>query len=344
MKRILFVFLGVVCTLSLYADVTRTIKVTLNNSSPVEAEFDGLCTISLTANEFEDSIANLYLTVTNKCEEGYNLLTFDKGYSKKELKKCSIRFDKGFNEKNQINGWSGSDRCTKIEAGKLRSFQLASDINRQTQYKIPLYIAKTKRKKMIIVNHSTITLNVKLLPDKKVFEGLNQEVKDFLNEIKDVTICPNDKHQPSIDEQKKFYLDKSDPLVTRIEKVKKKYNLNDKDSEPYDSLISELKNINFQEEVCKKCSEVITRRVKTHTCRYCGMDAESVHKKLEGYYKVLDNKKSTDKDKEDAYNNANSLHRAYTEGCEKLKKKVNGSDLKDKINGIYESIKKVKQK
>lgn len=352
MKRLLCLFLCIICTYSLLAqDDTRSINVSVNQNEPTIEELDA-CKLSVMATQFGNSEISLSIEVENT-NSPYIYFLFGRAYPEKELKKLkpSIRFDKkGYGTTSReiltcevIGGEIfGGDDILQIEGDQSRTLTISGVKGEQVKCVLPLYIATSKkRKKYLIMERAKVTLNVTLIneePDQSVYEGIKQQYDELIAEINNVEICENKKHPQTVEEQEKPYQKKVDDLIDEIETIKDKNNWRERDDayKPFKNLITQLKNVEFKTHDCEKCKVKPIPPYPHHECSYCSWTPESVWSFMDSTYKKLDQGSMT---KNEAKSKVSAVQKAYSSSCPNLRKKVNGNgSLKNKIDSKYQSI------
>lgn len=322
-------------------------KVSLSNDHTQETISLGYCNIFATLNSSEgDDVADVSIELEN-LDESNVLILFDEAYSEKSIKKLStsIRFDKKFggtkNKRvidpynqplNQVMLFQPSDKLA------LPAIKVGND--QSTKCRMPIYIAKFKgKKKLILLEKQVIELDIEAeLKPSKEFLSLSSECEKLENEIKRTIICTNSKHKTSASKQKEPYEKRIEALKEKIDNAIAAHNWSAADGgyKRYNGLKERLNSVEFRESDCGKHS-----RKEGHTCSYCSLSLQQIYHQLDDFYKKIYSSSNRKEAKAGVIDQVNALYKCCTAtDCSKhaaaWKK---GGDYKNKIIERYNRIK-----
>lgn len=354
MKRILLLLFMSLSVVGMMAD--ELVNIVLSEEHPKQTtEYPGLCNIFVTMGETnnEDSIT-VIIQIENLSETS-SILLFDHAYSEKNLKQMSIVFHKNFpgNKGNRmIDTSEDSGGLLLIEPGQKRnlpSLFVTKDMIRQCI--LPLYVAKPKEKKFLIISlgqtkmeildKNIVKLNIKAeLKDDEDFVRLHGEYEALMKELADKIFvnCPKNTHAKSLKKQEAPYQEKIVKLKESISSVMTAKGWPDTSKKylAFDELKKKVDNIDLTQYE-KKCEK--SHPVKpTHNCQYCNLTLSQALKTMERTYKQLDTRKIS---KDAAIAEANRLYNACVSSqCPKLSDRwKKGGSEKGVIENYYNRIK-----
>lgn len=338
-------------TLVMMAD--EQINIVLSKDHPEKAtEYPGFCNIFVTMGETDDDGTTPVSIQIENLSESSQILLFDRAYSEKTLKDMSIVFHKQFPGNKGyrvIESANDLNELVLIEPGQKRILpKLIVDKEKSKQYRLPLYVAKTKEKKILkifvgktkmeIADKNIIEMNIKVeIKEDENIIRLNEEFENLLNELKTKSFiyCPKNTHASSLKKQKAPYQSRIDKIKGSIDSVltANGWTATNKEFASYDELKSKVENIDLSEYV-SKCNKP---HPDPHKCQYCNKTLNQILKDMERTYKQLDNRRIT---KEAALTEANKLIGACSEEkCPLNKKWKNGGGEKSSIENYYNRIK-----
>lgn len=351
-RQLIFIIL---CMSTLVTMADEQINIVLSEDHPKKAtEYPGFCNIFVTMGDTDDDGTTPVSIQIENISESSQILLFDRAYSEKNLKDMSIVFHKQFpgNKGNRvIESADDLNELILIEPGQKRILpKLIVDKEKSKQCRLPLYVAKTKEKKILkifvgktkmeIADKNIIEMNIKveIKADENIIR-LNEEFESLQNELKTKSFinCPNNTHASSLKKQKAPYHSRINKIKGSIDSVltANGWTAADKEFASYDELRRKVGNIDLSEHVrkCNKHHHVIP----IHNCQYCNKTLSQILKAMERTYKQLDNRRIT---KEAALTEANKLINACSEEkCPLNKKWKNGGIEKNSIENYYNRIK-----
>lgn len=300
------------------------------------------CNIVVTkSNTDYDGNSKVSVEVENRSESGVVLL-FGHAYPEKDLKRQipSIRFDKRYPKTNRnIEIFNGVKDVLFVEATENRILLQGIQIKKDEKYacRLPFYFAKyksSKRNKLLILEKQILELEieVEVKPDEDYIR-LEDECNTLIEEIGNLTFCPNPKHKPSLDEQKASYLERKNIIITKIDSIVRSHNWFSSDTgyQKYNGLKQKLEVVTFSEADCGKHSRGTS--VPTTKCKYCNLSPQQIFHKLDDYYKKIyssNNRKAT---KDSVMADVNLLY-----NCSKHSGTWKKSEYKSKIEDRYTRI------
>lgn len=345
-RKYLFVALGL-CLLCISAKADEQKKVSLSNDHAQETISLGYCNIFATLNASDgEDFAGVTIELEN-LDESKVLILFDEAYSEKSVKKLStsIRFDKKFggtkNKRiidpcnqplNQVMLFKPSDKLA-LPAIKVSNGQA-------TKCRMPIYIAKFKgKKKLILLEKQVIELDIEAeLKPSQEYLSLASECEKLENDIRRAVICTNSKHKTSASKQKEPYEKRIDALKEKIDNAIAAHNWSAGDGgyKRYNALKDRLANIDFREGDCGKHG-----RKEGHTCSYCGLSLQQIYHQLDDIYKRIYSSSDRKGAKAGVMNQVNALYQCCTAtDCAKHAAQwKKGGDYKNKIIERYNRIK-----
>lgn len=323
-------------------DEQRSIEVVVNDSQPVEIDFEA-CRLAVSAIESGDSEVSLSIDLKNNTSN--YIFLFERDYTKKDLRKEKIRFDKksygSTSRRTLACEGVNDDEMLRIAPSGNSILTIDGITNDVKRCELPLYIARSKKickKKFVIMRRVKVILNVTIIPETVIddkYEGISQRCAILIDDISNTSICTRPTHPISVDRQKMDFVSRIVAIKEQISEVKSAHRWDERDEEyqKYKELIVQLDNIEFNEAYCGQCGQ--TR--DPHKCKYCNMPSGKVVDEAQRIFTNLDNGDIT---KSDAIKNIEQLRKAWTGGCPKLKQRVNSdSSIRNNLNRYYEDIK-----
>lgn len=345
-KQHLLIFICLCVQLLGAAQETKRIEI-VANEDPKKVTLES-CELQISATQkTDDKSVDVFIDIHNK--DNYMFL-FGKEYNEKELKKqTAIRFNKHYNSSNRkINKCSGiqNEDVLLIEPQRTQVLQYKGQANDVINCKLPFYIAIHKKKKFfssekfLISQYVEDYLNIHVKgqepePENDVFDELQQDYEELVDELRSQTFCPNRKHKPSLSEQEEVFQTRINKLENEISIIKEKNNWTNSSTKfkKYKELLNKLKEIHFQERDCGG-HNLITQ--PSHSCNYDSWTPKLVLEKLETLYKKLDNGNVR---KESAMEQAKAIQRKYSGGCPILKSKMDKDNaIKNKVDIYFDRI------
>ena len=344
-RKYLFVALGL-CLLCISAKADEQKKVSLSNDHAQETISLGYCNIFATLNASDgEDVADVSIELEN-LDETNVLILFDEAYSEKSIKKLStsIRFDKKFggtkNKRvidpcnqplNQVMLFNPSDKLA-LPAIKVSNGQA-------TKCRMPIYIAKFKgKKKLILLEKQVIELDIEAeLKPSQEYLSLVSECEKLEDDIKRAVICTNSKHKTSASKQKEPYEKRIETLRTKIDNAIAAHNWSAGDGgyKRYNALKERFANVEFKEGDCGRHGR------GGHTCSYCGLSLQQIYHQLDDIYKKIYSSANRKDAKAGEINKVNALYQCCTApDCSKHSSAwKKGGDYKNKIIERYNRIK-----
>ena len=352
MRKILTFFtLFLISALSAFADETTSVKLSDEHSEEqIRLAYCNLFVKMISSDE--DGNAKISIQIEN-LDESNAIYIFGRAYPEKELKKQSppILFDKNF------PGTKGSrtidtnklvrEVVVILPADKYELPVIQINNSEKQPCRLPLYFAKEKdtkflgikigKPKMLLMEKQILELEIEVEPKRDVvFERLELECNNLINEINKQSFCNNSRHTPSLEEQETPYKDKIDALKSEIDKIidQKKWFATDEGYKRYNSLKVKLSEIDFAslEKDCGKKHGQGSKPVPS--CKYCNLTPQQIYHKLDDIYKKIYNSNDRKATKESVMADVNLLY-----GCRKHSVSwKNNKDYNSRIINLYNRI------
>ena len=340
---ILFVLLFSMVTAS-WADEQRKIKLDDDKHSKetIETEYFNIF-VELVDVE-EKGTAKVRIELENASESKLVAL-FETAYNEKTLKKMrpQIRYDKTF---PGSKGQRVIDACKDINSDILLSSSDKSLImilpikdEEVVTATLPIHILQNKSKNYYVLKKSKRIILEKILIELEIaaelkpgetYVNITKECDELLKECEGLSFCKNEKHEPSLAEQKKPYQDKIDTLIKKIEDIieangwyssEKRYKL-------YAEQIERLKSINLADKEID-CG----KHVVIHRCRYCNLSLQQISHKLDDIYQDIYSSSDRSVAKSEKIRSVRAMY-----DCAKRRKDWRRSNYKTKIERLYKEI------
>lgn len=204
---------------------------------------------------------------------------------------------------------------------------------------LPVYIAKYKGKKLILLEKQVIELNIEAeLKPSAEYVQLNTDCERLIREITNTGVCPNKSHGTSVDKQKAAYQKRIDALKEKIDGIISSHgwNSNDAGYRRYEALKSKLDGIEFIERDCGRHRTPVAG----HRCNYCGLSLQQIYHRLDDLYKRIYSSSNRKQAKASVMSQVNALYNCCTDTkCSKHAAQwKKGGDYKNKIVERYNRI------
>lgn len=276
----------------------------------------------------------------------YEFLLFDHTWSKKELRKQRIFFEKGFGGEStlaveNIDLDVYQDKLVPRNSGRRYTFpDILVEEGKTYECKIPIHVAKPKpnwfckKKKKL---HSIINCTIHISVDNKdeVYDHLKHEcdslTKAFDEALKNKKFCTNRYHSPKFEKQVEKYTDAEQELRNQINPLlnNKGWSKESKKYQRYKTLLDSLDKMdNAKSEYKHDCGR------HTASCAYCKLSLQEIYNKLNRHYQNLYN---GDVQKSAIINEVNALYRCGT--THSNSKRTNSDTYKSGITEFYNKIK-----
>lgn len=320
-------------------------------------------------NVFRENIAFAYLTFEFKYSIGNNakvnviventtqdpplaILMFRRPQEEKYLKKETpkIEFDKKYpGEKGQrsVSGFKADyknlDIVTAAESDTL--FSIDVPFTSDKEFTLPLYVAKYNPKQLFkkgkdkisykILEEHIYNIKIKVVgwsEGDPEYVGIKKNVKKLIDDLSSTKFCRNSRHNPSLKNQQRPYLQTRDSLVRVINSVLEAnyhWMSTDDSHKAYSRLLSELNGMDLSRNVYDCGAH--KKKSKGHSCAYCNLNARDIYHRLDDLYQQLHAGKIQ---KAYAMKTAKALYGCYTQN----KKRSKDSSYDAKISRFYNSI------
>jgi len=365
MRKTLFVLLAC-CLIATSAFAQITLEVQLNEDKPKdEAAIEdyygsehGRIFIKRNGEPDDQGRTPVQIELENNSDR-YELFLCDHAWSKKELRKQRIFFEKGFSGEStrpveNIDLDEYQDRLIPFNAGRRYTFpDILVEEGKTYECKIPIHLVKPKpnwfckkKKKLHSIIYCTIRVSVENKDEE--YEKLKQQCDSlmgaFNKAIKNKEFCTNSLHKPPFDEQVKEYTEAKQELRDVLSrsliengwpKESRKYKRYKGLLDSIDKMDAAIRKYKNEKHECGK-SHVTVPKTTSTSCDYCNYSFEQIYNKLDRYYKDLHNgqvKKSA------IMNDVNALYRCCTTHTKHAQQWNNGNKYKSGIIEFYNKIK-----
>lgn len=347
-KIVLFIF--TFCIFSLIAMADEQKKVLLSNDQSEQTINLGFCNIFARLNaEDESGIVNIEL---ENLDESKVLIVFDRAYPEKVIKKMSksmsIVYDKTFGgkAKNRL-----IDPCSTPMEGvqlvkpsdKAQLTEVPVNNGENAVCLIPIYIAKQKGKKVMLLEKQLIELNIEAdLKPSPEYVAMEDKFTAIEKEIGRQTFCPNPKHKTSLEKQKAPYVKKIEDLKAEIDQLIASHNWKEEDGGyiRYTALKNQLDAIDLssRERDCGRHKG--GGGASGHNCSYCSLSLQQIYHKMDDYYKKIYSSSDRKAAKAKVIKEVNALYQCCTDPtCSKHASAwKSGGEYKTKIIERYNRI------
>lgn len=286
-KTILIVLLAFFASFSLMADEDRNVVLKYGNDTP-DIEL-GYITLSFKMGEPDDNNITPVTVVLVNPDESNIVILFDRSYSEKELRRRAagprVVYDRVY------SGARITEYCEQLKPRPTRPLFMYYQDFRDYHFdiaegetlnlRLPLYIAIEKRcKKVVLCQRQIVNLSisVELQPDAD-YMRLERSCDSIISVLKQTTFCNNDKHEPSIEEQKMPYQTAVQELQSNIRK--KMYGVSRK-SYKY-RMYNELKQ-RLSEEIVYKEGDCGNHKKAVREYPYSSMSLEAIYNEFNSIY------------------------------------------------------------
>lgn len=343
-KKLFYIFCLCAIAISTYADEQRKIKLDADHQN--EMIRYALCNIFV-ANEGEgsDGITNVSINIENT-DETNGIFLFGHAYPEKDLKRLtpSITYDKHFpgtKGRRTLDTYQGLKNVVFIEPVS-KSFIHEIQVGEEeiVKYRLPLYIAKYKgksRKKILLLEKQVIELEIECETKDVDLIRLNEECDSLLKELESVTLCPNRRHKPSLDNQKQPYNKRIERKIAEIDSIvgTHQWPQTSKRYLAYDSLKTQLKDIDLSKYE-RDCGR---HQGRGHQCKYCNLSLQQIYNKLDDCYIKIYNSNNRKETKAAVISEVNMLYRCCTDSnCRNHSSAWKKSEFKSRIIDRYNRI------
>lgn len=353
MIKRLSLFALLICVCSIHAFADKQVRVKLNDvghNRHVINEANYKIAVELKDIDQDGGTATIGFSITNLSDSRV-IMIYDKPYTEKEIKKTPpktkysnswpaidkkgkrvIKFSESLNETIHIDP-SGEAVITESGCNDGDSIKLI----------IPIYQAESPNYKLIpwikrklkLVRMDLIEINVGAdIQPGALYTSIKDRYDILKKDLDSAIFCTNELHAPSLDEQKEFYKNRIDSIVTDIDNIVNTYGWYSTDNNRRYIMYANLRDallsfdLNAKEGDCgfhKKASV-------SHKCRFCRLSLQQIYHKLDDIYQMLYNGKivKDDQVKNDVY----WLHR-----CAKQRRDWSGSEYKSNISRLNSAIK-----
>ena len=347
LKKLSLLLMFIILWVPGYAqDEMKSIELTVNDPNPQIIDFP-TCRLSVSATDYGNSMTGIMVDIENTNDNP--IFLFGHAISEKNLKKQKIQFDKSYIASKELMVCEGLNGENINIAPACHSVLTIDNVDGpRKRIEIPLYLTKTKKKKLLgkeksfIVERPKIILNVTLIAEDKTdneFEDIKSRYDELITKIEQNPVCPNRNHpvsrQKQIDEINAKIMD----LKDEISDIKSEHRWKERDDayKPYKEVLMSLDNIEIKEATCGQCQrDNKPAQRHTHSCNFCSKSPSDILKDLERVYIKLDSRKIK---KSEAIKAIESAHKAWSGGCANLKRKMaDDSVIRNKVEKYYNSI------
>lgn len=355
MKRIILTLLTF-CFVSLFALADEQKKVILSNDQNEKTVELGYCNLFARLNDSGDPESGTVTVEMENLDESKVLIVFDRAYPEKSIKKMSkalsIAYDKTFGGKSKnrlIDPCSTSMEQVQLvkpsDKVKLTTVNVGGE--ESTTCRIPIYIAKMKgKKKLLLLEKQVIELNIEAeLKPSEEYIAMENKCSALEKEIDRQVFCTSSMHKPSLAKQKEAYATKIEALKANIDQLVASHNWKEEDGGyiRYTALKAKLNAIDLDshEGICKR-HKGGGKSVGTggHTCSYCSLSLQQIFHKMDDYYKKIYSSSDRKAAKAKVIKEVNALYQCCTDPtCSKHASAwKSGGEYKNKITERYNRI------
>ena len=348
-RTVLFIF--TFCLFSIIAMADEQKKVLLSNDQSEQTIQLGYCNIFAKLNA-EDESGTVSIDLEN-LDESKVLIVFDRAYPEKVIKKMSksmsIVYDKTFGgkAKNRL-----IDPCTTpvegVQLVKPSDKALLTEVTvtngENSVCLIPIYIAKQKGKKVMLLEKQLIELNIEAdLKPSAEYVAMEDKYTAIEKEIGRQTFCPNPKHKTSLEKQEAPYVKKIADMKAEIDQLIASHNWKEEDGGyiRYTALKNKLDAIDLssRERDCGR-HKGGGGGASGHSCSYCSLSLQQIYHKMDDYYKKIYSSSDRKAAKAKVIKEVNALYQCCTDpSCSKHASAwKSGGEYKTKIIERYNRI------
>lgn len=236
----------------------------------------------------------------------YEFLLFDHSWSKKDLRKQLIYFEKGFGGESTLPvekidlDLSQSNLITSNSGIRYTFPDILVEEGKVYECKIPIHLAKPKpglfckkRKNL----HSIISCTIRVSVDNKdeAYEKLKSECDSLIMAFNEALarqeFCTNPRHRPSFEAQTKPYTEANHELRDLIRRplYDQNWPKDSKKYKQYQALLLSLDKMDDALEQYKGEKHDCGIHDKVHSCKYCKLSLEEIYRLLDKHYQKLYN-------------------------------------------------------
>lgn len=354
MKRTILTLLAC-CLTSLLAMADEQKKVILSNDQTEKTIELGYCNLFARLNDSGDPESGTVTVEMENLDESKVLIVFDRAYPEKTIKKMSktlsITYDKTFGGKvknrlidpcstpmEQVQLVKPSDKV------KLTAVNVGGE--ESTICRIPIYIAKMKGKKVMLLEKQIIELNIEAdLKPSEEYIAVEGKYTAIEKDIDRQVFCTSSLHKPSLAKQKEAYSSKIDALKAEIDQIITSHNWKEEDGGyiRYTALKAKLDAIDLDshEGICRRHKGGGGKpAVGGHSCNYCSLSLQQIYHKMDDYYKRIYSSSDRKAAKAKVIKEVNALYQCCTDPtCNKHASAwKSGGEYKNKITERYNRI------
>lgn len=350
-KKILFLIAFCLMGLAALADEQK--KVILSNDHNEERVELSFCNIFARLNDSDNNESGVVTLELENLDESKVLIVFDRAYTEKAIKKqsksLSIVFDKTFGGKakgRMIDPCSGQMETVVLlkPSDKQRITEVVVNNDEPTQCRLPIYIAKYKgKKKLLLLEKQVIELNLEAsLKPSEEYIAMEGKCEALEKEIGRQTFCTNPRHKTSLAKQKDVYVKKIDALKAEIDQLITSHQWAKEDGGylRYTALKAKLDAIDLssRERDCGRHGK--GGGGGGHNCSYCSLSLQQIYHKMDDYYKKIYSSNDRKAAKAKVINEVNALYKCCTDtSCSKHAAAwKSGNEYKSKIIERYNRI------
>ena len=338
---------------SLLAMADEQKKVIVSNDDTEKTIELGYCNLFVRLHSDESETGTVTVELEN-LDESKVLIVFDRAYTEKAIKKqsktMSIVFDKTFGgaAKNRM-----IDPCESpmeqvqlvTPSDKVQLTEVQVENEEPTTCRIPIYIAKYKgKKKVLLLEKQVIELNIEAeLKPSAEYVAIEDKYHDIEKEISRQLFCTNPRHRTSLEKQKAPYIKKIEDAKAEIDKIIADHNWKEEDGGyiRYTALKAKLDAIDLSSrEGDRRRHGKPNPGSGGHNCGYCNLSLQQIYHKMDDYYKKIYTSSDRKATKAKVINEVNALYKCCTDpSCSKHASAwKSGNEYKSKINERYNRI------
>lgn len=311
----------------------------------------GYCNIFVSRSDGNDAENPLIRVTIENTDENEIMMLFNHAYTEKDLDDLDpkITYDRyfmGSKGSRVIEPCEDLSNDLRINPTRKQEFTKKVQTGETHTFRLPFYFAKPKNKsgsKLILKEKDVIALTVRVLvKEDKDFPRLKAATDKLVDDLANITFCPNTRHNLSLERQEAPYnklrkrlLDSVDSI--RDERWNRGYNVSN-----YDTLLVTLKSINFKDYE-KDCGRHKVKHrqqnniiVSSHHCAYCSLSLEAIYRKMDGYYQKV--YAAHGEDRNQKKRKYEGEMKALYECCMKNKQRKGSPALVSKITRLYNSF------
>jgi len=226
---------------------------------------------------------------------------------------------------------------------KLKLTEVGVANEEPTLCRIPIYIAKRKgKKKVLLMERQVIELNIEAeLKPSAEYIAVQENFESLEKEINRQTFCTNPKHRVSLEKQKEVYAKKIEEAKAEIDKIITAHHWQKEDGGyiRYTALKQKLDAIDLTSRE-GDCGRHRGAAKSGHNCTYCSLSLQQIYHKMDDYYKRIYTSSDRKATKAKVINEVNALYKCCTDpSCRKHASAwKSGNEYKNKIIERYNRI------